>query len=292
MKGIFMLQGTSCRAVVFLSLFLCGGCAFTPAPVVIAEKPGQEQMASNGLKVAVVVRDSRIPIVQQAHLCGIKRNSYMIPTSFAFIIHPETFDTIVAYHVKNILERAGYDVVAALPAVPEQLNPQHLTAPPCDNSTALSARNELAKDHAPKEVKEGGELEVTDITTAEAVDDPESWTGLHNLDEVDAILDIKITSLNSDGLQAFFFVSVQGWCKMKTTVCDPAKSARTVLWGKAYSGFGTSGPRAVITDDCYTMALNMAYWIMLDGFEKKVRSDEFQNMIRNTRKSYSWKDSP
>jgi hypothetical protein len=267
---------------VVLSLTLAGGCAFTPTPVILAEKPSQYgQGGPNGLKIAVVVRDARPTAIQQAHLCGIKCNSFMIPTSFAFLAHPETYDKLVAFHVKRILERSGFDVVAALPAVPEQLSTQSLTQSPSELSVVFAAMNEQGKDASPGEVKEGGELKVSNLDESES---RPSWSGLKDADRVDAILDINITSLGCGSLQGFVFVSTQGWCKTKVTLCNPKEMARAVVWGKAYSGFGTSGPRLVITDDCYTMALNMAYWIMLEDLERQVRSPEFQALVRNAKR--------
>ncbi len=267
--------------IVFF-LACLGGCAFTPAPVLLIEKPSQQgQAAPTGLKVAVIVRDSRPDVIQKAHLCGTKRNGYMMPTSFAFLAHPETYDKIVAFHIKRILERSGYEVVAALPAIPEQLSPDQVDEKALDRPAIQTGREELRKESAPSEVKDGGELQVSDLEDRE---DASSWSGLKDTGKIDAIVDVKLTSLNSDFVQGIVTVFTLGWCKAKIAVCNPTENARTVVWGKSYSGFGTSGPRVVVDDTCYTMALNMAYWIMLEDLEKQVRSQEFQTLIRSAKR--------
>ena len=280
LKGTAVLNAKLTTLLVASILTLCGGCAFTPAPVILAEKPSGPEVPKNGLRVAVVVRDVRPDLVKAAHLCGTKRNSYMIPTSVAFLAHPEPYDVLLAYHIKHILERAGYQVVAALPAVPETLNTAYLSKDNIKPSNDTSST--LRDEPPPSDVKEGGSVRVAELGTD---DDqaPPSWSSLKQLKDVDAIIDIKVDSLNSDCIQGVVAVTTVGWCKSKVAICDPSQTARTVVWGKSYAGFGTSGPQVVITDVCYTTAIDMAYWIMLHEFEKQARSDEFRNAVKTAK---------
>jgi len=204
----------------------------------------------------------------------------MIPTSFAFLVHKEPLDKIITRHLKEILQQAGYEVIGTLPEPPAELSEERLKEPPVDKASLGLARKELSTTPPPAGAEKNGELIVSD----EATDDTEiPWTGASWTRDSDAILDVKLMSFNSDSLQGFWFVSTQGWCRAKVALCDPKSDARRVVWGKTYSGLGTSGPRAVITDDCYSCALNMAYWILVEGIEKQVRNEEFEQHVRSLR---------
>jgi len=263
--------------IAVASLTACG-CAFTPAPAVLTRKPEtMEQAGPRGVKLGLIVRDVRPEFVQKGHLCGTKRNTYMMPTSFVFLAHKEPLDQIVALHLRQTLERAGYEVVGVWPEPPKELSEQTLKEPPGDRKEVDEARKQIRGEKAPGDIKEGGELRVGDEK-----DDAERkpWTPPAWAKSADAILDVKIETLNCDCLQGIVFVAVQGWCKVKAALCEPNYTERKVVWGKTFSGLGTSGPRPIITDECFAMAVNMAYWMVLGGLEKEIRGEAFPSYVK------------
>jgi len=79
------------------------------------------------------------------------------------------------------------------------------------------------------------------------------------------------------------FVSTQAWAKLKLAAIDPTVEKRRILFGKTVTGFGTSGPRQIITEDCFIVAVNMSHWIALNEVENIVRSDEFVNAVKKVK---------
>ncbi|MBU1564128.1 MAG: hypothetical protein KJ630_00700 [Proteobacteria bacterium] len=256
------------------------GCAFTPKPVFLTEKPTSvEQVAKKDIRLALVVKDTRPTSYKDYNMVGLMRNSFMIPTSFVFLAHKENLETILAYHVKGILENSGYQVVSTIPEVPAKLGADKLAKPPGDSEKSSSAMqnisNENRQDLKAAEVKQQGS------TVAEL--DNSNSEEVYNYQEADAILEIKIDKYSSDVLQAMLFVSTQAWAKLKLAAIDPTAKTRKILFGKTVTGFGTSGPRQIITEDCFIVAVNMSHWIALNEVENIIRSDEFVTAVKRVK---------
>ena len=270
--------------VLSLSVCILGllatGCAFTPKPVMLIEKPSKTLvLQSNNLKVAVVVRDSRPDTIQRAKLCGTMRNTYMMPTSVAFLAHKETLDVLTAKHISNILSRAGYYVVGTYPEVPAALSDEKLKSPPVTDKECKQARKINASEKKPEKIdnKEGLALSENYEVDNSSI----YWTKNDWHEQPDVILDVTIDKFNSDSYQTIVTVFTQGWCDYKLALRNPDAEKRTVVWGQGFKGMGTSGPRAVIAEDCYIMALNMAYWNMMGKIEENLRTDDFKQAVVN-----------
>jgi len=269
-----------------LVLVFMSGCAFTPKPVFLIDKYSDAaKLPDNGLKVSLIVKDTRPDSIQRTHMCGIMRNTYMMPTSIAFLAHKESLEEIVARNAKAILEKAGYSVLKVSPSVKTDLSTDKLVAPPGDssyksamkdNSDDNKAELKLAKEESAGAVKVSN---LSDLSEFKSAIDKELITG------VDAVIELKIDKYSSDVIQAFVFVAVQGWAKLKVAALKPDDNERTVLTGKMISGYGTSGPRQIISEDCYIVAVNMSHWAVLNEFEKFIRSDEFISAVKKVKVS-------
>lgn len=267
--------------LVCIAIFLASGCAFTPKPVFIAERPSSLDVSQKkNVRLALIVKDTRPDPVQNARICGLVRNSYMIPTSFAFLAHKAKLDEIVAAHVKNNLEHSGYDVTKTYPFLTNSLADK-IEAPPGEESENKKAfkgmgdpnREDLEKARDKKDV---AEVEAIDGLAASAG----PWIEESLAKDVDAIVEVKIDKYSSDFIQSILWVSVQGWSRFKVAVNEPKSDQRNVLWGKTVTGYGTSGPRAAASEDCWIMAVNMAHWTAMQEMEKLFRSDEFYDAIK------------
>lgn len=268
---------TKMVAPLLLCVLSCftGGCALSPTPVVLLEKPAV-QTASTAKKgeVFLVVRDNRSEAVKKAHICGTKRNSYMMPTSFAFLAHPEPLDAILATHLKRVLEKAGFDVVGAEPSAPERLQSETLKKPPVESAEASSAMKANAQERADKTQTQGATVEEAQAAGQLQTNPQQMPRGPSA-----AVVDVAVESFNSDTLQEIVSVSVQGWCKFDVAVCKDSRDAGAITWAKSIRGIGTSGPRPVITSECYSTALNMAYWVALQQLEGLFKSPEFAQAV-------------
>ena len=246
---------------MLLSVSVLVGCALTPAPVFLSE---HEEDAALGktykLDVAVVVEDSRIGD-SSSRLCGIKRNAYMMPTSIAFLANSDNFDAILAKDLKEILLNAGYKVSYVSPVPPselsaEQLDEKSVKAVEGDELDTIGEVQESKTQGLPNSGKQAAEMKTLSASGARDI------AALNLPEETDAVLFIDVGSFSSDALHAFFFVSIQGWADLKAEVWDT--SPKLFMTGTAVNSWGTSGPRQIITDDCYTIAMNMSYQMGMD----------------------------
>jgi hypothetical protein len=266
-------------------MILASGCAFTPKPVFLLDKTSSlEPIPPKNLKLALIVNDTRPDTVKALRMCGLMRNTYMVPTSFAFLTNTEPLDKLTAYHVKKILENAGFSVTKVSPEISTSLSEDKLKEPPAgaDQKTTMKSYGEITKSDRNEAKDKKEEVNINDITGTE--EKIANWISPQLVDGVDGVVQINIDKYSSDVIQAFLWVSVQGWSKFKVTLSEPIASERKVLWGKAFTGYGTSGPRQLITEDCYMVAVNMSHWIALREMEKVFRSEEFLNSFRKANK--------
>lgn len=266
-----------------LSVTVFCGCALTPTPVFLSEHEEDEaSKIKHPLSIAVVVHDDRVESSANSRLCGIKRNTYMMPTSIAFLANSDTFDVILAKDLSDILKNAGYTVTYVSPQPPEELSQARLDEESVNTEVAGSDLDSIGR------VQEGKMQNVTNDGRQDASIQPVSSgsadiAGLDLPQETDAVLYIDIGSFSSDAIQAFFFVSIQGWADMKAEVWDT--SPRLFLTGTEVESWGTSGPRQIITDDCYTIAMNMSYQMAMDKVQEYVKSSTFRRAVVKARDS-------
>ncbi|MBU4035659.1 MAG: hypothetical protein KKA35_04430, partial [Proteobacteria bacterium] len=273
--------------ILFL-ISLISGCAFTPKPVLLIEKPSlSDSLPDNNLKLVLIVKDTRPNSVKFKRICGIMRNSIMIPTSFAFIANKDDLETQTAYHIRNILEKAGYKVINVSPPIPDKLSQEKLQLPP----KAANGKDDIS----PKSYRDGNKADYDDAKdknesiSIDALSDTDKgaadWISHQLIEGADGVVEIKIDKYSSDVVQAFLFVTVQAWSRFKVALLEPNSSERIVLWGNSFTGYGTAGPRQVLTDECHGIAVNMSHWIAIHNIEKYIRSEEFLNSVRNIPKT-------
>lgn len=268
---------------VLVSVSLLYGCALTPTPVFLSEhEEGDASKIKHPLSVAVVVNDDRVESSANSRLCGIKRNTYMMPTSIAFLANSDTFDVILAKDLSDILKNAGYTVTYVSPQPPEELSTTVLDEKSVNTEVADSDMDNIGKIQEEKmqNVSNDGRQDARRQTVNSGSAD---IAGLDLPQETDAVLYIDIGSFSSDAIQAFFFVAIQGWADIKAEVWDT--SPRLFLTGTEVESWGTSGPRQIITDDCYTIAMNMSYQMVMDKVQEYVKSSSFRRAVVKARDS-------
>jgi formylglycine-generating enzyme required for sulfatase activity len=243
-------------AVIMFKSFLTQGCAFTAKPVYLIEKPDSSQtLIKNNMKVALIVHDARAEFYQKLRYFGKVKNSYGMTTSFVFLVNLDTIDKIVALHAERIFTRSGYAVSNVYP----------------QPATTISAK----LSDTPKKDKRASKEFPPELFDPRASNS--QW-----LNDCQAVIYIEIKDCDTGFLQAFFTVEVHSNIDIKLSVQD-ITPARNVFFSKFIKGIGTSGPRAIISEESYNVSVNMAYWVALANLKKTIRSPEFKEAIYKAR---------
>ncbi len=258
-----------------ISLTATGGCAFVPTPVRLLDKPsGSEKSADKNVKVFVVVWDERPQSIQKSNMCGIMRNLYMVPTSFAFLAHREHLDEILAHHIGQRLREAGYQVVGSYPQAADALSAEEIRARDLDSQARNEAWWKDAGSQADSEFKKkgltGGVEPLDELSLS-------VWGEEVDPSGADAVVEIKIRKFWSDMGWAIDVTGVFAWMSANFAVCDADDPARKVVFGKKVRGFGHG--RGVTPLEAYGVPINAAYWFVLHETEKVIASEEFRQAI-------------
>lgn len=269
------LAGWHFGACALLAIGL-SGCAFIPTPVRLVNKPHvtDKQAHPQAPRLALIIRDERPEAICKCNMCGVMRNGYMIPTSFAFLAHREHLDQIVAYHLKANFEHLGYEVVAVHPQPPTELSAEKVKASELDRDTRRAAWSKDRKgqdDRAAKKKGLAGGVETLDEQRVSA------WGADVDLANADAVIELKVRKYWSD----CNYLGVFAWMSANLAVCDAQDTERRVVFGKKVRGFGYGTGFTPI--EAYNIPLNGAYWFVLHEIEKTAASDEFQRALTELR---------
>jgi hypothetical protein len=255
------------------------GCAFIPTPVRLLNKPHvTEKQLDRDVKLCVIVRDERPHAIRESNMCGLMRNLYMMPTSFAFITHREHLDEIMAHHIKRNFEHLGYTVVAAYPKPPSELSPEELKAKELDQEARKTAWWKDRKSQEDPESKRTGLKGGVEELDEEYVS---AWGPEVDTAGADAVVEVKVRKFWSDMGWGIDVGGVFAWMSANLAVCDPDDPDRRVVFGKKVRGFGHG--RGLTPIEAYGVPVNTAYWFVLHEIEKTVASEEFQKAVAEVR---------
>lgn len=118
------IRGRSAVVVVIFALvaLFFSGCA-APMPVYLnyqtVPTPAQRP---KGIKVTLVVEDLRPSPIRKVRMIGPLRGGFNNVGGFAFLSNLEHYDVLLARHMKDRLERAGYQVIGSFPEIPGELS--------------------------------------------------------------------------------------------------------------------------------------------------------------------------
>jgi len=258
-----------CLPVFSAFLAVClGGCAFIPTPVLLINKPhAVEKQESKGIRVCLIVKDERPAAMQKINMCGLMRNMYMIPTSIAFLAHPEPLERIVAYHLRENFEHLGFTVVAAYPAPPGQLSGEKRTAGTLSDICAGMKERFCQQESGAKEKGKAGKI----LASTELAVSP--WGPEVDVSGADFVIEVKIRKFFSD----CNYLGVFAWSSVNIAVCKADSPKRTVLFGRKLKGFGYG--TGITPLEAYGIPINVAYWFVMRGIEKTVASEAFQEAV-------------
>jgi len=276
MSDARVIPGRLYPGVVILLLFIIplSGCAFIPTPVRLVNKPHSvDKQPPNGTKICIIVKDERPEAMQKVNMCGLMRNGYMIPTSIAFLAHPEQLDVIMAYHLSDNLQHLGYEVVAVYPAPPSELREDKREAARRGDILAAMKLRDSQKDSEAKEKGKEGTIEPLEH------DQLSPWGSDVDVSHADLVIEVKIRKFFSD----CNWLGVFGWASVNMAVCRADSPTRDVLFGKKLKGFGYGTGLTPL--EAYGIPVNASYWFVMHGMEKAIASPEFQGAVSEVRAS-------
>lgn len=278
---MFAIHIRACSRVVpgllaALLITILTGCAFIPTPVRLLDKPTTLDVhAGGGLKLCVIVRDERPQSICESNMCGLMRNLYMMPTSFAFLAHREHLDEIMSHHLQKSLTRLGYEVVAAYPKPPSEIGHEEVKAKDFDEKARSAAwwkdRHSQNEEGAKKSNLQGG-VETSDE------DQVSAWGPEVELNGADAVVEVKVRKFWSDMGWGIDVGGVFAWMSANVAVCNPRDPERRVVFGRKVRGFGHG--RGITPVEAYGIPINAAYWFVLHEIEKTASSGDFQGAVR------------
>ena len=252
------------------------GCAFIPTPVRLLDKPRiTDQQPAKNVRVCVIVKDERPESIQKCNMCGLMRNLYWMPTSFALLAHREHLDEVVACHVQASFEHLGYTVVDAYPKPPAELSTEKVKAKEFDKKARSKAWSTDRKSQDDPDARKRGLKGAVENLEADTMS---PWGEEIDVSRADIVVEIKIRKFWSDmGWPGIDVGGVFAWMSANMAVCDARDSERKVVFGKKVKGFGHG--RGLTPIEAYGIPVNMAYWFVLHGIEKAVASEEFNNAV-------------
>lgn len=270
-----MLRVALCMTLVLL----LNGCAFIPTPARLISRPlSSNVLPRNDVKVFTIVTDERPDYIQKSNMCGSMRNAFMIRTSFVFLAHTEHLDSLVSYHLRDCLKNAGYSLTGVYPETPQTLSQTAVKSDALNReATKMAWKNKDSlvdkkeKDAARKAKKANdvdAEYSDLDIRTMGP------WRQSIDVGDADYIVEIRIRSFSSDVNYLGFFA----WMTGSVALSDARDPEHKILYGKRLKGYGWLF-MAVTPIEAYSVPLNMAYWSVLGGIEKAVRSPEFKQCM-------------
>lgn len=256
---------------VISACFVCG-CAFIPTPVRLVNKPHQTKPGErNNVKVYIIVKDERPKAMQQVNMCGLMRNGFMIPTSFAFLAHSEHLDQIMVHHLRRNFDHLGFTVVGTHPRPPGELSSRKVSSSELDSGTVWKAWWQSHTQNLPgaKQKNKPGSIEALGEQHVSA------WGPDVDVSSADCVVEVKIRKFFCD----VNWFGVFAWSSVNFAVCSTQDATRKVVFGKKLKGFGY-GMGIVSHLEAYAMAMNTAYWFVLHGTEKTAASAGFRDAVK------------
>jgi hypothetical protein len=250
------------------------GCAFTPTPVRLTNKPHMtDKQSGNGIRIVIIVKDERPESIQKAKMCGLMRNLYMMPTSFAFLAHSDKLDRIISYHMRRNFEHLGYTVVAAYPASEDELDAREVSHKELDDATSKTAWTQKDSQLEKREKRTEATVEGLEETYLS------QWGPSIDVRGADYVVELKVRKFFSDAGWGIDVSGVYAWASANLAICRADDDSRKVLYGRKVKGFGHG--RGFTPIEAYNIPLNMAYWFMMHSVEKLVASEEFMTVIQS-----------
>lgn len=261
-------------------MFFTGCCA--PGVVRLTDKPfSGSQLAPNGHKVALIVRDERPGTIQKANMCGVNnQTAFHIPVAPIFLAHMEHLDSIVACHIKMRLEKAGYQVVSCYPKIKGSLSQEEVKASYFEDAKDAAWQDKDSQKISKTEKKAIKEIGKKGSIEKEQFDEVfvSPWGDILDVRDANAVVELKIKKFWTD----YSYYGSVSWMSVNLAVCSADDELRKVFYGNKLKGggymFSFFTPLTPSSDA--TVSVNTAYWSVLNGFEKELASPGFLNTIK------------
>jgi len=272
----------TCRGVLMVGTILVMmpmvGC-LAPGAVRLLNKPSIERpVPHNNVKIALIIRDDRPQAIQKINMCGVNyQTAFHIPVAPMILVHTEHLDSIVAHHVVQKLQNAGYTVVSTLPITPKALSetkvkPKDFAKEDRDAAWGLRKSQDLTAEERKlaKAKKSEVTCEVGDVQSLNP------WGTELDVSQADYVLEVKIRKFWTD----YSYYGSVSWVSINMALCKAHDDYRSVVFGtKMYGcGYMFSFFTPLTPSSDATVSANTAYWVVLNQIENQLRSGEIQQL--------------
>ena len=264
-------------ALAVLAVSAFSGCALTPVPVRILSVGPKEPLPARGLKVALVVTDSRVAACRNTNIFGTKRNGLQIPLAPVFLAHTDGFDKIVARSAKGLLEGAGYKVGKTVPDLSDADSKRD--APEEDKTQRRAkmgaVRGEYSRHKAEVREAKSNKGEAVD---AEADNRTVDGAALPEDSLAEAVVEVRIRSFFTDMNPAISWLwpVMHSWLLADVYVYPAGSGPRTVTFGKKVKTYTACTWFAFDNgESAYNLTVNHSFRNVMRRMEKHFRSEPF-----------------
>lgn len=240
---------------------------------------------NKNLEVAVVVEDTRPAPIRAVRMIGPVRGGYNNIAGFAFLSNLETFDIILARHLKDRLENAGFRVVSTYPEIPNELSgeSQQLDKNAFSSSDKKAARameDTVIQSDSPKSEVDA-KIQYEKIKAQDNAADLKllpKWDDSIEVPNADAVVYARVGALYAD----HFMI----WPSAKLETYLGTITSNISVWGKKGAEYTPRLNRslngAAFTVDPWPFPrIRTAHSIMInESFEKMV--DQFEELAYST----------